>query len=52
MNENMFADQVEETSLPNVARALQTIIYGGVCVGILDGLAATIHAAIKGRESR
>jgi len=48
MNENMFADQVEETSLPNVARALQTIIYGGVCVGILDGLAATIHAAIKG----
>jgi len=48
MNESLFADQVEEKRSVSVLRALQTIVYGGVCVGILDGLAATIHAAIKG----
>ena len=48
MNENIFADQAEERRSVSVLRALQTILYGGVCVGMLDGLAATIHAAIKG----
>ena len=49
MNENILADQVEESSSsPSLLRTLQTIVYGGVCVGILDGLAATINAGIKG----
>jgi len=48
MNENMIAEQLEETSSPDVLRALQTIVYGGACVGLLDGLAATINAATKG----
>lgn len=32
----------------SVPRSLQTIVYGGLCVGTLDGLAATINAATKG----
>jgi hypothetical protein len=48
MNENMFADQLEETSSLSISRSLQTIIYGGLCVGTLDGLAAVINAATKG----
>ena len=48
MNENIIADQVEEKNSPSVWSAIQTIVYGGVCVGILDGLAATINAGIKG----
>jgi len=47
MNENIFADQVEEKS-SSVLRGLQTVALGGVCVGILDGTAATISSAIKG----
>ena len=48
MNEGMFADQLEETSSLSVPRSLQTIVYGGLSVGTLDGLAATINAATKG----
>jgi hypothetical protein len=48
MNQNMFADQLDETSSLSVPRALQTIVYGGLCVGTLDGLAAITNAATKG----
>jgi hypothetical protein len=48
MNENMFSDQVEEKYAPSVLKAFQTIVCGGLCVGTLDGLAATINAGIKG----
>src|SRR5215203_2230794 len=48
MNENIFADQVEGTPLLSVRRPFKTIVIGGVCVGILDGLAATINAGLKG----
>ena len=45
---NMFSDQVEEKYSPPVLKAFQTIIYGGLCVGTLDGLAATINAGTRG----
>jgi hypothetical protein len=48
MNENIVTEQIEETRSPSVLRMVQTIVYGGVCVGTLDGLAATINAATKG----
>ena len=48
MNENIFADHVEEASTHAVPRAFQTIVFGGLTVGTLDGLAATINAGIKG----
>jgi hypothetical protein len=49
MNENIIADQVEESSSsPSALQTLKTIVYGGLCVGILDGLAATINAGLKG----
>ena len=49
MNEDIFADQVEErSSSPSVLRTLKTIVYGGVCVGTLDGLAAITNSGIKG----
>src|SRR5215204_1422445 len=48
MSKNMFADQLEETSSPYVPRTIQTIVYGGLSVGILDGLAAITNSAIKG----
>jgi hypothetical protein len=48
MNENIVADQVEEKRSPSVLRAVQTIVYGGLCVGTLDGSAATINAGIRG----
>jgi len=47
-NQNMFADQIEEAPSRSVPQSLLTIVYGGLCVGLLDGLAATINAAIKG----
>lgn len=48
MNENIIADRVEETRSPSALRAFQTIVYGGLWVGTLDGLAATINAATRG----
>ena len=47
MNENIFADRVEEKR-STVLRYLQTIVYGGLCVGVLDGTAAVTNSAIKG----
>jgi len=47
MNENILDDRVEEKRSA-VRRYLQTIVYGGLCVGVLDGSAATTHAALKG----
>ena len=49
MNENIIADQVDErSSSPSGLRTLKTIVYGGLCVGVLDGLAAITSSAIKG----
>jgi len=48
MNENLFAEQVEEAPSISVLRDLQTIVYGGLCVGTLDGLAAIINSGLKG----
>ena len=49
MNENIIGDQVEErSSSPSVLPTLKTIVYGGLCVGVLDGLAAITNSAIKG----
>ena len=48
MTQSIFSEQVEETRAPSILRAFQTIVYGGLLVGILDGLAATINAAVKG----
>jgi len=38
----------EEASATTVPRASESIVYGGLVVGILDGLAATINAGLKG----
>ena len=48
MRESIIADQSVETSSLTVRRGFQAIVLGGLCVGILDGLAATINAATKG----
>jgi len=48
MTERILVDQVEETSLLSVRQVSRTIVFGGVCVGTLDGLAATMNAGIKG----
>jgi hypothetical protein len=48
MNENLLTDHIEEVRSPSVVRSLQTIVYGGLCVGTLDGLAAIINAGLKG----
>jgi hypothetical protein len=48
MNERIPVARGEETSSLSVRRTVQTITYGGTCVGTLDGLAATINAGLKG----
>lgn len=48
MIESIFTDEGEETRPPSGWRAFRTILYGGLLVGILDGLAATINAGVKG----
>lgn len=48
MSENITAEQLAATSPLTIRQGLLTIIYGGLCVGTLDGLAATINAATKG----
>jgi hypothetical protein len=47
MNENIISEHVVEPRSSSL-HALQTIVYGGLLVGTIDGLAATINAAIKG----
>jgi hypothetical protein len=48
MKENISTGFFEETESGAVARALKTILCGGLTVGVLDCLAATINAGRKG----
>lgn len=48
MNESIFSDQIEETPALAAPKAFQTIVYGGLTVGTLDAIAASIHAGIRG----
>ena len=42
MSERALTDSVDETSSRGYPRAFDTILYGGLAVGVLDGLAAAI----------
>lgn len=48
MNDSILTDRLEDTSPPALPRAFQTIVYGGLAVGVMDGLAACINSGIKG----
>lgn len=48
MNGNISAAVFEETTSAALSRALRTIVVGGITVGVLDCLAATINAGFKG----
>lgn len=46
--QNHVPNDVTPRSTPLVPRALQTIIFGGLAVGIIDGLAAVINSGVRG----
>ncbi|HEX6733031.1 MAG TPA: hypothetical protein VF074_23620 [Pyrinomonadaceae bacterium] len=48
MSENVFAPSADETSSLKSSRALKTILYGGLAVGVLDGLWAVILSGRRG----
>lgn len=48
MNESILTDRIEDTPAAATPKAFQTIVFGGLSVGILDGLAATVNAGIRG----
>ncbi|HZS05528.1 MAG TPA: hypothetical protein VFD58_11880 [Blastocatellia bacterium] len=48
MIDNTFAPAANEAFSPARPRALYTILFGGLTVGVLDGLAATIIASLRG----
>ena len=43
MSDNAFAHSADEVSIPAHPRAFDTILYGGLVVGILDGLFALVY---------
>ncbi len=48
MSDSTFAHSVEDTSSLERPRAFETILYGGLAVGVLDGLYAVIANSLKG----
>ena len=48
MSERALTDSVDETSSRGYPRAFDTILYGGLAVGVLDGLAAAINSGLRG----
>ncbi|HEX6123874.1 MAG TPA: hypothetical protein VFZ23_00730 [Pyrinomonadaceae bacterium] len=48
MTESGVVSGVDPAGSPVVPRAFQTIVYGGFAIGILDGLAATVNAGLRG----
>jgi hypothetical protein len=47
MNENILADHIEEPRALGVPKAFQTIVYGGLTIGVLDGIAAVTNTFIR-----
>lgn len=48
MNENISTASFDETTSGASSRALKTIVAGGLTVGVLDCLAATINSGLRG----
>jgi len=48
MNENILTEELTDSTSTLVPSAFQTIVYGGLTIGIMDGLAASINAGIRG----
>jgi hypothetical protein len=48
MNENISTAVFEETTSAAPSHALKTIVAGGLTVGVMDCLAATINSALRG----
>lgn len=48
MIDSLLADPIEETPIPVVPNAFQTVVYGGLTVGVIDGIAACANAGIRG----
>jgi hypothetical protein len=48
MSENVFAPSPDKTSSLKAYRALKTILYGGLVVGVLDGLWAVLLSGLRG----
>lgn len=48
MSDAAFADSVGDTSIVGKPRAFETIVYGGLVVGVLDYFDATIFAWTRG----
>ncbi len=48
MNESILENHIDEAPGTAVPKPFQTIVFGGLTVGVLDGLAATINAGIRG----
>ena len=46
MNENVLAEEVNSPSIA-VPKAFQTIVFSGLTVGTLDGIAACVNAAAR-----
>lgn len=44
----MAAQSVEDAALLTRPRAFETIVYGGLVVGLLDGLAAVVSSSLRG----
>ena len=47
MSENVFAPSADETRSFKSSRALKTIVYGPLVVGVLDGLWAVILSGLQ-----
>jgi hypothetical protein len=50
MTENALASPSDKMRFPQRSRALDGILYGGLAVGVLDGLAAVITTLLYGRS--
>jgi hypothetical protein len=48
MNEDISSFSIKETPLDNSLIATKTIAFGGLTVGVLDCLAATINSGLRG----
>lgn len=48
MSEQALTDPIVEPSQRAHPRAFETILYGGLAVGILDGLAAIVNSSLRG----
>jgi hypothetical protein len=48
MSDNTFAHSVDEPSSLERPRAFETILYGGLAVGVCDGLYAVIASSLQG----